>query len=79
MPPLETSGYKRFRELKQFIMKDGEGNTHAVEGFMNMTTGKFHAVHKGWNGVPPPLPAGEKTPETGSKFKNNYSKTFGHD
>ena len=80
MPRVETAGHKRYWELKQFLCRDGDGNKHAVEGFMDMTTGKFHTPEGGWNGSPPELPPGERLPETTSdRFRENYRATFGHD
>jgi hypothetical protein len=80
MPRIEKSGYKRFWELKQFVGKDGEGKKHGIEGFRDMLTGEFHAPPDGWNGEPPPLPSGERVPETNTeKFRANYRQTFGHD
>jgi len=80
MPKVETAGHKRFWELKQFIARDGDGNKHAVEGFMDMTTGKFHTPEGGWNGRPPELPSGEKPPEPApGKYTANYRRIFNHD
>lgn len=81
MPQVETSGYKRFWELKQFVGHGPGGKKKCVEGFRDMVTGKFHADSRGWNGAPPNLKPGEKVIEVVSsdKYKQNYRQIFGHD
>lgn len=79
MPGLEKSGYKKFWELKQLAGQNRDGTRRTVEGFRNMVTGEFHTSGKGWNGQPPPLPAGEKDPVLSNRYKDNYERTFGHE
>lgn len=80
MPRVETAGHKKYWEMRQFIGRGADNTRRCVEGFRNMQTGDFHFDEDGFNGEPPPLLPGERTPETASeKFKTNYKETFGHD
>lgn len=74
MPRLETSGYKRFWELKQLAGHNRDGTRRTVEGFRNMLTGEFHASEKGWDGPPPDLLSGEMIPVISNKYAKNYEK-----
>lgn len=76
---METTGYRKFWELKQLTGRNPDGSKRSIEGFRNMVTGEFHAPKKGFNGEPPELPSGEKEPVVSDKFKQNYPKIFGHE
>lgn len=78
MPKLETSGYKKFWELKQLVGHNSDGTKRTVEGFRDMTTGEFHTPENGWSGSPPPLQPGEIDPVVSNRYKDNYEATFGH-
>lgn len=79
MPRLETSGYKRFWELKQLVGHNRDGSKRMVEGFRDMVSGDFYAPENGWSGKPPPLQPGEIEPIISGRYKDNYEATFGHE
>lgn len=72
MPEIQTSGYKKYWELKQLVGRNPDGSKRSVEGYRDMTTGDFHTPKNGWSGSPPELPSGEKDPVVSNKFKQNY-------
>lgn len=76
MPRIEKAGYKKYWELKQLVGHNSDNTRRAVEGFRDMTTGKFHAPKEGWNGAPPELPFGERNPIISDKYKRNYDAIF---
>lgn len=79
MPKLETTGYKKYWPLKQLVGHNRDGSQKSVEGFRDMTNGKFHIPEKGFDGEPPPLPSGEKQPVSDQhKYGQHYEATFGH-
>lgn len=80
MGKIETSGYKRFWEMRQFEGMNPDGTKRSTEGFRDMVTGEFHTSSKGWNGEPPKLPSGTKNlTDTNKQYKENYIRIFGHE
>ena len=79
MPKLEKSGYKKYWPMKQLMGTGAGGEKHVAEVYRNMVTGESHIpVSKdgeflGWNGEPPELLPGEKSPEANSKkYRNRF-------
>ena len=80
MPEIETTGYKKYWELKQLVGHNSDGSKKTVEGFRDMTNGEFHIPKEGWSGEPPELPPGEREPTVSNSdnYGRNYETTFGH-
>jgi len=77
---LETSGYKRYWPLKEFVGKDMRGNKIAKEVYRDMITGQVYAPANGWDGSPPDLPSGERPAMSASDaYRENYKRIFGHE
>jgi len=74
MPKLETSGYKGWWELKQYLGKDKNGVKIGKEVFRNMITGEvYDPGEKGWNGEPP-YPTGDLATcrHVSDAYRRNY-------
>lgn len=72
MAKIETSGYKKYWELKEFRGYNPDGSKKSVEGYRDMLSGEFHAPKDGWQDAPPELPTGERGPMISNSYKRNY-------
>jgi predicted Zn-ribbon and HTH transcriptional regulator len=74
MSKLETSGYKGWWEVKQYLGKDKNGVKRGKEVFRNMITGEvYDPGEKGWNGEPP-YPTGDMATvrHVSDAYRRNY-------
>lgn len=73
MATLETSGFKRLWEMKEFVGHDSQGRKVFREVFRDMKTGAIYAPENGWNGSPD-AKAEQPVPSASESFRQNYDQ-----